>query len=103
MTRPPESIDSIDRMRSRPRPEGIASILSTTPQDETAHWVAPDLTREDLSLLAAIDRLEAIERECSQGAPTCHACRGADFWSSPYRHHICRRCHAPAPGAEVTS
>lgn len=31
----------------------------------------------------------------------CYACRGADFWHSPFKSPTCRRCHPPAPGAEV--
>ncbi len=33
----------------------------------------------------------------------CPACRGTDFWASRWRDRVCRRCHPPAPGAEVTS
>jgi hypothetical protein len=31
---------------------------------------------------------------------TCYTCRGTDFWVGR-RKVTCRRCHPPAPGAEV--
>ena len=31
---------------------------------------------------------------------TCYACRGTDFWVGTGKV-TCRRCHPPAPGAEV--
>jgi hypothetical protein len=33
-------------------------------------------------------------------ALTCYACRGTDFWAGTGKV-VCRRCHPPAPGAEV--
>lgn len=32
----------------------------------------------------------------------CYWCRSTDFWISKYGRTICRVCHPPAPGAEVT-
>ena len=32
----------------------------------------------------------------------CYQCRGVDFWHGQFVT-ICRRCHPPAPGAEVVS
>ena len=37
---------------------------------------------------------------------TCYWCKGNDFWlggTEQYPHWICRRCHPPAPGAELIS
>ena len=56
---------------------------------------------EDEALLAALARLDAVDRELAQTTRTCRACHGTDFWSSLYVAHICRRCHPPAPDAEV--
>ena len=34
---------------------------------------------------------------------TCPCCHGEDFWESTYHpgHMTCRKCHEPAPGAEL--
>ena len=35
--------------------------------------------------------------------PRCYACKSTDLWHSRHGVTVCRRCHAPAPGAEVTN
>ena len=43
----------------------------------------------------------ANPRGTEEPAPVvCYACRGTDFWSGAGTT-TCRRCHPPAPGAEV--
>lgn len=31
----------------------------------------------------------------------CYCCKSTDFWLSIHGRMICRKCHPPAPGAEV--
>lgn len=53
------------------------------------------------------DLLECPDGRWTREAPQveeeagCPSCRGAVFWSSTERSRICKRCHPPAPGAEV--
>ena len=43
-------------------------------------------------------------RGTEEPAPlVCYACRGTDFWSGAGATTTCRRCHPPAPGAEVVT
>jgi hypothetical protein len=32
----------------------------------------------------------------------CYSCRGKDFWLSVHGVKVCRKCHPPADGAEVS-
>lgn len=59
---------------------------------------------EVLALLAALPSEEvygAAPVSSDLRALVCLTCRGADFWRGRGLV-VCRRCHPPAPGAEVT-
>ncbi len=69
---------------------GPAEVLSVTQDgaefwlclayDKFLYWIRDGLLRSRL----------AFE---SQSQWSCSCCHGTDYWTSPYRSHICRICH----------
>jgi hypothetical protein len=77
---------------------GPAEVLSVT-QDGGAFWLCLNYDRflywiRD-GLLRSRQAFEAQKQWC------CSCCQGRDFWSSPYRSHICCMCHPPANPALI--
>jgi len=71
--------------------------------------LAAEMCDEDCSGLAALAAMTFSENgQASSRVPQikqCYCCKSIDFWvggTEKYPHNICRRCHPPAPGAEVS-
>lgn len=79
------------------------SLVKSSPiQSALPVWAEPlKQTSQPAPIARALFRSGTV---CGLGAAPdtlCWCCRGTDFWVSQYRPKICRRCHPPAPGAEV--
>jgi hypothetical protein len=72
---------------------GPGQVLSVT-QEGTECWLCLSL---DYHLYWIRDGLLRSRQDFeAQNRWTCSCCHGGDYWTSPYRSHICRTCHPPA-------
>jgi hypothetical protein len=72
---------------------GPGQILSVT-QDGAEFWISVAYQRYLYWIRDGLLRSQEAFKAQKQWMCTC--CQGTDYWTSPYRSHICRVCHPPA-------
>jgi hypothetical protein len=77
---------------------GPGQVLSIT-QDGSEFWICVGYERFLYWIRDSL--LRSQEAFKAQKQWICSCCQGTDYWTSPYRTHICRMCHPPANPAST--
>jgi hypothetical protein len=107
-TRIGKVLADIESRRPTAQHVDIWSLLSQVAREriQAATRAIDDAAPEELDVALTGYRqawIEALaEIRPSEPPETCPCCKGHDFWQGSGKR-VCRRCHPPAPDAEITS
>ncbi len=98
MTMPHSKI--LDLLEADPVDAGNARAYAENAENAVSRSGEPITAFRSFSASIRVRESEPAGPARGEVVLTCYACRGTDFWEGTGKV-TCRRCHPPAPGAEV--
>ena len=90
----------LDLIEADPLDAGNARVYAENAENAVSRSGEPITAFRSFSASIRVRESEPAEPARGEVVLTCYACRGTDFWEGTGKV-TCRRCHPPAPGAEV--